>query len=90
MQIQISWLLQKPIDLDLHCLQRQCISGFSKTRVNYTIKALIALDGRLSLSVGWENGPERGHKTISFNPVCKGGAYPGSEGPGLNKVLPLF
>ena len=22
-QIQISWLLQKPTDLDLHCLQRQ-------------------------------------------------------------------
>ena len=27
MQIQISWLLQKPTDLDLHCLQRQGISG---------------------------------------------------------------
>ena len=26
-QIQISWLLQKPSDLDLHCLQRQDISG---------------------------------------------------------------
>ena len=34
MQIQISWLLQKPTDLDLHCLQRQGISGFSRTRVN--------------------------------------------------------
>ena len=33
MQIQISWLLQKPTDLDLHCLQRQNISGFSRTRV---------------------------------------------------------
>ena len=33
-QIQISWLLQKPTDLDLHCLQRQSISGFSRTRVN--------------------------------------------------------
>ena len=31
MQIQISWLLQKPTDLDLHCLQS--ISGFSMTRV---------------------------------------------------------
>ena len=30
-QIQISWLLQKPTDLDLHCLQS--ISGFSRTRV---------------------------------------------------------
>ena len=32
-QIQISWL-QKPTDLDLHCLQKQNISGFSRTRVN--------------------------------------------------------
>ena len=28
-----SW---KPTDLDLHCLQRQGISGFSRTRVNHT------------------------------------------------------
>ena len=34
MQIQISWLLQKPTDLDLHSLQRQGISGFSRTRIN--------------------------------------------------------
>ena len=34
MQIQISWLLQKPTDLDLHCLQRHGIYGFSSTRVN--------------------------------------------------------
>ena len=26
-QIQISWLLQKPTDLDLHCLQRQGYPG---------------------------------------------------------------
>ena len=33
MQIQIIWLLKKPADLDLHCLQGQGISGFSRTRV---------------------------------------------------------
>ena len=34
-QIKISWLLlQKPTDLDLHSLQRQDISGFSRTRVH--------------------------------------------------------
>ena len=33
-QIQISWLLQKPTDLDLHCLQRQSISRLSRTGVN--------------------------------------------------------
>ena len=38
MQIQISWLLQKPTDLDLHCLQRQGISGFSRTRVKVHYK----------------------------------------------------
>ena len=32
-QIQISWLLQKPTDLDLHCLQMQGISRFSRTRI---------------------------------------------------------
>ena len=32
------------------------------------IKALTALVGRLSLSVGWENGLERGLKAASFNP----------------------
>ena len=33
MHIQISWILQNPTDLDLHCLQRQGISEFSMTRV---------------------------------------------------------
>ena len=37
-QIQISWLLQKPTDLDLHCLQRQGISGFSRIRVKKLYK----------------------------------------------------
>ena len=32
-QIQISWLLKKPTDLDLHCLQRQGMSGTIRTRV---------------------------------------------------------
>ena len=34
MQIQMGLFLQKPTDLDLNCLQRQDISGFSRTRVN--------------------------------------------------------
>ena len=32
------------------------------------IKALTALVGRLSLNVDCVNGPERGLKTVSFNP----------------------
>ena len=31
------------------------------------IKVLTALVDRLSLSVGWENGPERGLKTVLLN-----------------------
>ena len=30
MQIQISWLLQKPTDLDLHCLLRQGMSCLAR------------------------------------------------------------
>ena len=35
-QIQISWRLKKPTDLDLHCLKRQGISGsgFSRRWLN--------------------------------------------------------
>ena len=45
MQIQISGHLQKLTGLDLHCLQRQGISGFSSTRVNvYLFIDLFPLD----------------------------------------------
>ena len=37
MQLQISWLLEKPTDLDLHCLQKKGISRFSRTRVNNVV-----------------------------------------------------
>ena len=38
MQIQISWLLQKPTDLDLHCLQRHDISGQDKGSAGQGLK----------------------------------------------------
>ena len=38
-----SGLLQKPTDLDLHCLQRQGISGFSRKRVNIKYNTLYFL-----------------------------------------------
>ena len=44
------------------------VSGKSVLPQEYEIKALTAKVGRFSLSVGWENNPERGLKTISFNP----------------------
>ena len=40
MQIQISWS-----DLDLHCLQRQDISGFSSTRVNFFFLFFLEKEG---------------------------------------------
>ena len=43
MQIQISWLFQKPTDLDLHCLRRQGISGFSRTRVKEEVTKTVYL-----------------------------------------------
>ena len=41
---------------------------FSYTLTPNLIKALTALVDRLSLIVSWENGHERGLKTVSFNP----------------------
>ena len=43
-QIQISWLLlQKPTDLDLHCLQSQSISRFSRTRVKHFATCFVCM-----------------------------------------------
>ena len=55
-QIQISWLLTKPTDLDLHCFQRQGLSRFSRTRVNSFISlfkhmSLVARKRLFKLSV---------------------------------------
>ena len=52
-QIQISWLLQKPADLDLHCLQRQGISGYSRTSINLisrVMNGICTLDNRENLN----------------------------------------
>ena len=46
------------------CTVCHYINTFTKA-----IKALKVLVGRLSLNVGWESGPERGRKTVSFNPL---------------------
>ena len=43
MQIQISWLLKKPTDLDLQCLQRQGISGFSRIRIKKESKQVFRI-----------------------------------------------
>ena len=38
MQIQISWLLQKPTDLDLHCLKRRVHPGSAGQGLNLNSK----------------------------------------------------
>ena len=48
-QIQISWLLKKPTDLDLHCLQRQSISGVSRTRDNLLFRGMDTLPREITL-----------------------------------------
>ena len=53
----------KPTDLDLHCLQRQGISGFSRTRYNflpclsYNLNNSISLSGNVSKNC-WMNGKQ--------------------------------
>ena len=42
-QIQISWLLKKPSDLDPHCLQKHGLSRFSRTRININLVCLFVL-----------------------------------------------
>ena len=59
MQILISWLLQKPNDLDLHCLQRQGISRFSRTRGNDIVFTLnIQAPAVITLCIGTDR-PEQ-------------------------------
>ena len=48
MQIQISWLLKKLTDLDLHCLQRQGISGSAGQGLINKIQAVIHVYSRHS------------------------------------------
>ena len=48
-RIRIWWLLQRSTNLDLHCLQRQGMFGFSRTRVTrytcwYSVKTLIVVN----------------------------------------------
>ena len=53
------------VDLSLY---RLATLHFVVKQGQTAIKALTTLVGQLSLSVGWESSPERGRKTVSFNP----------------------
>ena len=57
----------RPIHIYAQC-QFDAISHVSYSIEKNEFEALTALVGRLSLSVDWENGPERRFKTVSFNP----------------------
>ena len=43
MQIQISWLLQKPTDLDLHCLLRKGMSCLARDGLSWEISHVLLL-----------------------------------------------
>ena len=54
-QNQISWLLKKPTDLDLHCLQRQSISGFSRTSIQPLSLILIQFQLYMIVRSRWDH-----------------------------------
>ena len=60
---------QLATDLDLHCLQRQGISGFSRTRVenfiSFSMLSLSALTGLYS----FRSGPRRISEGVRFNHI---------------------
>ena len=49
MQIQISWLLQKPTDLDLHCLQNRVYPGSAGQGLKSNKAVLFHLSYRKSI-----------------------------------------
>ena len=58
LQIQISWLLQKPTDLDLHCLQNRVYpgsagQGLSAVAENGVVLAALLLKMRIQKVTGW-------------------------------------
>ena len=65
MQTQISWLLKKPTDLDLHCLQRQGISGFSRTRVKIPMRFLYKFYVQ-----EWHDGPIKWSSIAVYGKQC--------------------
>ena len=82
-QIQISWLLQKPADLDLQWLQRQGILELSRTSVNifvmiYTASRLFD-DVLNSFDVSVLNYDKKVNKFHAFQRTCKGGVFSNSS-----------
>ena len=49
MQIQISWLLQKPTDLDLHCLQKRTYPGSAGQGLTFTPLWVNSADNKLTI-----------------------------------------
>ena len=67
MQIQIIWLLQKPTDLNLHCLQRQYISGFSMTRVKRWLAIITCITWKLHVDVNQGLGNLQNFITVKIS-----------------------
>ena len=71
MQIKISWLLKKPTDLDLHCLQRQGISVLSRTRVKQELSQILILTKCQAL-YSWKNKKKVYNVRMLFSAVVTG------------------
>ena len=58
MQIQISWLLQKPTDLDLHCLQNRVYPGSAEQGLTEILEGLgwvrVSPTGMITLTLYFE------------------------------------
>ena len=65
-QIQIGWLLKKQTGLDLYCLQRLGISGFSRTTVNRKLDTLVVCMTRLSQCCNGVSGETVIHIQLNY------------------------
>ena len=82
-QIQISWLLQKPTDLDLHCLQRQVYPGSAGQGLRSNCQLIRLLDSGCWWKFTYLMTNRTRSQLIWIYTVCKGRIHPGSVGPGL-------
>ena len=68
MQILISWLLQKPTDLDLHCLLRQSMS--CSAREELTVSAF-SEEGEWCVNLYFEGVEKKGRERGVYNTESK-------------------
>ena len=78
-QIQISWLLQKPTDLDLHCLQNRVYPGSAGQGLTLKVPFKTTADIILNLFLFYFT-----EKKLGFHILCESASLSGSGGCGAN------